>query len=55
LPSCIKRISAPVNLVAIQGPDVNDQEPLIEDDDAQLELQLALERYLQSIQVVLIK
>ncbi|CAB4014383.1 U4 tri-snRNP-associated 1-like [Paramuricea clavata] len=30
--------------VAIQGPDVNDQEPLIEDDDAQLELQLALER-----------
>lgn len=28
----------------ILGPEINEQEPLDEDDEAQLELQLALER-----------
>lgn len=40
------------NLAAIEGPEINDEEPLVEDDDAQLELQLALERYKQSVQHV---
>ena len=33
----------------IQGPEIQDDGALIEDDDAQLELQLALERYSQFI------
>ena len=31
----------------ILGPEINEQEPLDEDDEAQLELQLALERWLK--------
>ena len=37
----------------IQGPEIKDEDPIIEDDDAQLELQLALERYLQFAEVLL--
>jgi hypothetical protein len=32
------------NLAIIKGPEMNDEDPLVEDDEAQLELQLALER-----------
>ena len=38
----------------IQGPEVKDEDPIIEDDDAQLELQLALERYLHFAEVLLL-
>lgn len=42
-----------IYLAVIQGPEIQDEDPLIEDDDAQLELQLALERYSQFVQVLL--